>query len=458
MSVDRRSFLKTVGAGIALAGAGSAKSLAPGEPRSGARRQPAAGARPAPEVVVVGAGAFGMWTALNLQRLGARVRVVDTYGPANSRSTSGGETRGVRSSYGDRPHGPHWTRWAKDAIGRWIAWDEWAAERLLPKLFFQTGDLILREEVTPYIEDTRANWDAIGAAYEVLDPDEVRRRWPQIRFENLGVALYEPDAGVVRARRAIESVARVFEEEGGSLAIGRAALGATSGRRLEDLRMEPGDRQSGAIFVLACGPWFPKMFPALMGKRLRIPMGHTFYFATHDPRFMFPNLPSYGVPRCTGWPALGPDHRGFRVRTGGRPPEDPDLSDRWIPEEYHATPREILALHFPDLVGAPINETRACHYESSVDQNFIVDHHPDFDNVWLAGGGSAEAFKFGPVLGEYIAKRVLGVEDDPALAAAFRLKEREFEDEEDKPEDTAKREEALENAQPSESSEPPSRR
>ena len=77
--------------------------------------------------------------------------------------------------------------------------------------------------------------------------------------------------------------------------------------------------------------------------------------------------------------------------------------------------------------GARVNETRACHYEMSVDQNFIVDRHPDFDNVWLLGGGSAEAFKFGPVLGEYIARRVLGVEDDPELAAAFRLKPEQFE-------------------------------
>ena len=125
--------------------------------------------------------------------------------------------------------------------------------------------------------------------------------------------------------------------------------------------------------------------------------------------------------------ASPPDHRGFRVRTGGRPPEDPDLSDRWIAPEHHDRPREILRRHFPDLAGASINETRACHYESSVDSNFIIDTHPDLDNVWLAGGGSAEAFKFGPVLGEYIAHRVLGDDREPDLAAGFRLKEAEFE-------------------------------
>jgi sarcosine oxidase len=416
LPVDRRELLKALGAGVALAARG---------------RPAAARAQPSPEVVVIGAGAFGLWTALHLRRLGARVTVVDAYGPANSRATSGGETRGVRSSYGDRPHGLQWARWAKEATRRWIAWDEEARDRLLPKLFFQTGDLILREKDEPYLEDTRANWDAIEAPYEVLDAAEVARRWPWIRFENLGIALYEPDAGVVRARAALGSVARVFEEEGGALRIGRATPGAASGRRLQEVRTAAGEAYPGATFVFACGPWFPKTFPALMGKRLRIPLGHTFYFAVPDSRFMYPSMPSYGVPGCTGWPALGPDHRGFRVRTGGRPPEDPDRSDRWIPPEFHARPREILALHFPDLVDAPINETRACHYESSVDQNFIVDHHPDYDNVWLAGGGSAEAFKFGPVLGEHIARRVLQEEHDPALAAAFRLKEREFEDEDD---------------------------
>ena len=87
MSVNRRSFLKTVVA----AHAGAALSTA-------AARQTRAPA----DVIVVGAGAFGGWTAYHLRRLGARVRLVDAYGPGNSRATSGDETRGVRSWYGDR--------------------------------------------------------------------------------------------------------------------------------------------------------------------------------------------------------------------------------------------------------------------------------------------------------------------------------------------------------------------
>ena len=187
--------------------------------------------------------------------------VVDAYGAGNSRQTSGGETRGVRTSYDDRPHGLLWTRWATEAIRRWSEWDEAGRDRLLPRVFFTTGDLIMREEVSQYIEDTRANWDATGTPCEMLTPDEVKYRWPWIRFPNLGVAVYEPRAGVVRARRAIESVAQVFQDEGGTIRIGRASFGARSGSRLESVALDGGESVSASTVIFACGPWFPKVFP-----------------------------------------------------------------------------------------------------------------------------------------------------------------------------------------------------
>lgn len=412
---NRRDFLAAMGSGLTIA-ASRADEVTAVQPRRSS------------DIVVIGAGAFGMWTALYLQRLGATVTVVDLYGAGNSRQTSGGETRGVRTSYGDRPHGRQWTEWARRAISRWKQWDEEGQERLLPRLFFQTGDLILRGETNTYITDTLSNWDALSVPYEVLTADEVSARWSWIRYDGLGVALYEPDAGVVRARRAIESVARVFVENGGRIEVGHAVLGGRQGRRLGNITLNSGDNLSADSFVFACGPWFPKVFPDLMAKRLRISMGHVFYFSVPpgDRRFVYPYMPSYGVPGCTGWPALPLDHRGFRVRTGGRPPEDPDLSDRWVAPEYHERPREILRRHFPDLAKAVINETRACHYESSVDRNFIIDTYPNLDNVWLTGGGSAEGFKFGPVLGEYIANRVVDDDHEPELADQFRLKAEQF--------------------------------
>ncbi len=425
--LGRRDFLRVASAGAGLALTGEKLRAQP-------RGAPDVRGSQGPDVVVVGAGCFGAWTALHLQRRGARVTLVDQYGPANSRATSGGETRGVRTSYGDRPHGLQWGRWAAQAIERWKAWDQEHTDHLLPRLFSTTGDLVMREEMTPYLEQTIENWGAMGRSYEILDMDEVRYRWPVIQAHDLQVALYEPDAGVVRARRAVESVARVFEQEGGTITVGRVAMGQVEGRAVLDVTVGGGERLAAGSFVFALGPWFPKFFPELMGRRLRArALGHVYYVSTApgDESYRVPNLPSYGIPGCTGWPALPHDHRGLRIRTGGHRDEDPDTSVRWIDAEYHERPREILRGIFPEIAERPFNETRACHYESSVDSNFIIDRHPDFDNAWLAGGGSAEAFKQGPMLGEYIAGRVLGAEGDPQLDDSFRLKDEEFEEDEE---------------------------
>ena len=428
-AVDRRRFIKAAaaGAGAILAGArpetagADAASASPGPDPTSA---PWVRTHQTPDVAVVGAGAFGAWTALHLQQSGAQVTLVDQYGPANSRATSGGETRGVRTGYGGHPHELLWTGWAKRALEKWNAWDEQWQDMLLPRVFFTTSDLIMRDEWTDFMEDTRRNWDELGIRHEVIDADEVRRRWPVIDVTDITVALWEQDAGVVRARRAIESVARVFEHEGGHVRIARAGMGGATNRRLNALGLHPGDDLSAGTYVFALGPWFPKAFPELMGDRVRIPIGHVVYLRTPpgDNSYIYPNLPSYNFPGVTGWPALGSDNRGFRIRTGGRGGEDdPDTSRRWLEPDELERPRAFVAQRFPGLADAPISETRACHYEISTTRNFFFDHHPDYDNVWFAGGGSAEGFKFGPVIGEYLAGRVLGTETDAELMEAFRL-------------------------------------
>ena len=432
--LDRRRFVKAAATGVGAAlVAGSQERAAGAEPEPatspGGSRAPWVRTGQAPDIAVVGAGAFGAWTALHLQQSGAQVTLIDQYGPANSRATSGGETRGVRTGYGGRRTGPLWVRWANESIGKWRAWDERWQDMLLPRVFFTTSDLIMRDEWTDFMEDVRNNWDETGVRYEVIDADEIRRRWPVIDVTDITVALWEQDAGVVRARRAIESVARVFRHEGGEVKIARAAMGPVNGRQLGALRLEPDESLSAGTYVFALGPWFPKAFPELMGERVRIPIGHVAYFRTPpgDNSYSFPNLPSYNFPGVTGWPALGPDNRGFRVRTGGRgrggdeADTDPDTSRRWLQPEELERPRAFVAQRFPGLAEAPISETRSCHYEISTTGNFFFDHHPDFDNVWFAGGGSAEGFKFGPMIGEYVAGRVLGTETDPELIEAFRL-------------------------------------
>lgn len=428
--MDRRRFVAQTAAelaALAVAGCGSGRSnrSAPIVFPPPAPAPPPSGHAERYDFAVIGAGAFGGWTALHLRQRGAAVALIDQYGPGNSRATSGDETRGVRSSYGDRPHGRLWMRWARRAMGRWKQFDEEQRDHIGGQLLFPTGDIICREEEELFTTRTREWWNLERIPHEVVPVDEARKRWPVVDFTGITVVLHEPDAGVVRARRACEAVGFVFARLGGQVRIGYVTPAEVEGRRLGAVAFPNGDRVVADTFCFALGPWMPKQFPSVLGKLMNLPVGHVCYFATPpgDGRFTYPNLPSWNFRGVTGWPALVPDNRGFRVRSGGERAFDPDLSQRIVPPESIERNRAVLRARFPLLANAPLSETRACHYESSATRNFLIDRHPNFDNVWLAGGGSAEGFKFGPVVGEYVAGRVAGEGGDPELAEAFGIPE-----------------------------------
>lgn len=491
-ALARRDFLKVAGAGagVLLVG-GSDLSITrpvPGIVPStalAAKRSTSASS----DIVVIGAGAWGSFTALNLRKQGMNVTLVDAYGPGNARSTSGDETRGVRSSYGDRTgdQGELWTLWAREAMKKWIVFDDEWGRHFRLNVYHTTGDLIMRQEWDNFQLRTKVWWDKNKIPYQVLNPVDVKKAFPVLSIDDITAVLYEPDAGVVRARRATQMAAAAFEALGGKIVIGRATPSRVANGRLEEIRLDTGATLRADTFVFAVGPWLGKTFPELLAKKTRTPMGYVVYFGTpiNDHRFTFPNLPSWNFPGVTGWAALPIDNRGFRVRgteraptppptaadsaaaiargvppsfglasdsTGGRGrggagatagvgqgggrggqqtevpavQQDPDTSDRWANTDRVEGSRRFVARRFPLLKEAPVAQTHACHYESTSSSNFIIDKHPQMSNAWIVAGGNAEGFKFSPVIGEYAAQRVMGVEGAPNVAKGFRIPEKEY--------------------------------
>jgi glycine/D-amino acid oxidase-like deaminating enzyme len=322
-ALPRRDFIKAAGAGagaILLGGAGAAEANTPKPKATRSVRS----ANASPEIVVIGAGLWGSFTAYHLRRMGAKVTVVDAYGPGNARSTSGDETRGVRSSYGDRPGqmGELWMLWARDAMTRWKQFDdEWGRELRL-NLFHVTGDIIYRTEWDNFQLRCKVWWDKNKIPYKVLNPDDVRKAFPVVNMDDITACLYEPDAGVLRARRAAQAASAAFEHLGGKVVIGRASPSKISNGTLEEIALDTGGTLRAEKFIYCVGPWLGKTFPEIFAKKTRTPMGYVAYYGTPvgDYRFTYPNLPSFNFPGVTGWPALPVDNRGFRVRGGERAP------------------------------------------------------------------------------------------------------------------------------------------
>jgi glycine/D-amino acid oxidase-like deaminating enzyme len=150
-----------------------------------------------------------------------------------------------------------------------------------------------------------------------------------------------------------------------------------------------------------------------------------FFFGTPagDPRFTEAQLPTWidgGKNPFFGVP--GNHWRGFKIADDTRGQViDPSTVEREISQEKLANARAYLRMRFPALANAPLLESRVCQYENSTDHNFILDRHPEAENVWLAGGGSGHGFKHGPVIGEMVADAVVGVKPPPKEMGLSRL-------------------------------------
>src|ERR1700676_3722691 len=312
-------------------------------------------------IAVIGAGAFGGWTALNLLQGGARVTLLDAWGPGNSRASSGGETRVIRGTYG--PSQPY-TKLAARALELWKKHQsQWQR-----KFFFPIGVLWMVEGDGAYERGSIPSLKDAGIPYEELSTNELVRRWPQISFENVESGIYEPQSGYLLARASAQAVVESFVAEGGE---DRQA--AVVGRKLEDdldsgefksLNLSDGTTVAADRFIFACGPWMGKLFPRTIGPHFISTRQEVFFFGTPagDPRYNEGNVPVWGDhSRHFMYGIPGNQERGFKIADDTRGPEfDPTSGERLASVDRIAEARDYLAYRFPGMKGAPLLESRVC--------------------------------------------------------------------------------------------------
>jgi len=329
----------------------------------------------APDVVVVGAGVFGAWTAYHLQRSGARVLLLDQHGAGNSRSSSGGESRIIRMSYGPDEI---YTRSSLRSLELW--------KQVCPQLFHNTGVLVTAAPSDPYLIATGQTLSRCAVRHDWLKHAALRKQFPQITLDPETAGIWEPDSGVILARRAVQAV---VEASGADYQI------RTGGTNI----------RAGAV-VYACGPWQPKLFPEILRGRIRPTRQEVFFFGTPP---QYKSMPPWFAFRDGAYSVPALDGRGFKIAIDAHGPAfDPETGSREITPSALRNTRAILRRRFPALVRAPLLESRVCQYENTSNGDFLIDRHPDRNNVWLVGGGSGHGFKHGPFVGEYVASQIAG--------------------------------------------------
>jgi glycine/D-amino acid oxidase-like deaminating enzyme len=366
-------------------------------------------------VAVVGAGAFGGWTALHLRRAGADVTLIDAWGPGNSRASSGGETRVIRTIYGPMRK---YVEMAARALTLWAEWNRTAGEAF----YRATGVLWMTSGDDSYVRQSLPVLRELKIEYEEMDAATAGRRWPQIDFRGVEKVVLEREGGYLLARHACDAVARELVRIGGMYRQA-AVVSVRAVRERPEIQLSDGTCLAADRYVFAAGPWLARIFPDAIGARVRATRQEVFYLGTPsgDDRFIEPRMPVwidagdrfiYGIP--------GNLHRGFKVADDARGPEfDPTSGDRKPSADGERTIRAFVSWRFPALSDAPVLGAEVCQYENSPDGHFIIDRHPAMPDVWIAGGGSGHGYKMGPAVGEALARQVrTDAPPDPFFALA----------------------------------------
>lgn len=320
-------------------------------------------------VAVVGAGVVGLATARALARTGHEVVVHEQFEVGHTRGSSHGRSRIFRLAYAE----PEWVRLAQEALAGWRRLERDSGERLLELHGLLEIVRDLEESSAPALEQCNVRW-------ERLDGDEVGRRYP-VRVPAGSVAVLQPEAGIVRADRALAALADGIE-----------VRERTRVSRLADVDAE--------VVVCASGSWARELLAAEgIELPVRVTRETVSYFRPADPRPV-PSVvsfkpdrhqheiyaladPDYGL-------KVGVHHGGPEVGAGEVGKPDPQLVERM--EEWAG---EVFELAEPRAAHA-----ETCLYTTTADERFVLERR---GRIVVGSACSGHGFKFAPAVGERLA-------------------------------------------------------
>jgi sarcosine oxidase len=341
-------------------------------------------------VIVVGAGIWGLSLALRLADEGVEVTLVEQYAAGHLRQASSGETRLLRSSHGG---------------DEWYARLAWKAREGWRRLGERAGEELYLEVGTAWFARNDDGWERRSAAvlagldipHELLDPVEGGRLFPGFRGDDLAFLLWEPKAGVIRARRATQVTAGLARQAGVRFVRGFA----TPVPERPAVRVEGTEHAADAV-VWACGAWLGRLFPL----PLQVTKQDTVHFAV-PAGWSSPQVPSWVDYEASAYGHGDVDGSGFKATSdveGGA--YEPDAGSRAVDAESVEAARAYLRRRFPPLAEAPVLLGQVCQYTLTADAQWIITESSP--GVWLLGGDSGHGFKHAPALAEYVAGLLRG--------------------------------------------------
>jgi sarcosine oxidase len=355
------------------------------------------------DVIVVGLGGMGSAAACELAGRGKRVLGLERHTRGHDRGSSHGGSRLIRQAYFEDP------AYVPLVLRAYELWERLGAQTGRD-LMTLCGGLMLGPRGSTVLEGSLRSAREHDLPCEVLEAEEVRRRYPTLAPEDGTMALYEASAGFIDPGAAIDAQLDRAAGLGAELRFEEPVVSWEAADSGDGVRVQtPVGEYEAERLVLAPGAWAPSML-AEMGLPLQPERRVICWFEPEGgPEPFLPGRfpvfiwePEDGN-TFTCFP-IAADERGVKTvffRAGGVPC-DPDALDRRVRDEEIAFAREYLAEYVPALAGRCL-ATDVCMYTNTPDEHFVIDLHPDHPQVSFASPCSGHGYKFATVVGEILA-------------------------------------------------------
>lgn len=370
-------------------------------------------------VVVIGAGIFGVTSALELRSRGWDVALLDPGPVPHPDASSTDVSKAIRMDYGSDDL---YMAMGEAAMVGWDAWnDRWDAP-----LYHESGVLFLsRDAMTPggFEHESFTRLEKRGHRPERMRGGALEARFPAWAAGRYPDGYFNARGGWAESGRVVAALAAEAKAVGVRIEEGvRFARLAESDSRVVGIVTDRGDTLRADVTLVAAGAWTPHLLPHLHDA-IRSVGQPVFHFRPADPApFAAPRFCVWGADiATTGWYGFPADADGLvKIANHGPGQTVHPAAPRIVGPEWEPRFRTFLRESLPALADAPIATTRLCLYEDSWDGNFWIDHDPDRPGLVVASGGSGHGFKFAPVLGRIVADVVERVPNPYAPRFAWR--------------------------------------
>lgn len=352
-------------------------------------------------MIVVGLGGMGGATAYHLARQGASVIGIDQLDPPHGAGSSHGESRIIREAYFEDPVYVPLVRRA------FQLWGE-LEEELDCVLFHRTRALMVGAPDSEIISGAEKTAALHNIPIRRFDPDELARTFPAFRLADGAVAVLEQRAGLLHVEACVAAHLVGAEAHGAQLRTNEEVVGWERVSGGVEVRTNRETYSAGHV-VFAAGAWMRRFFPQLplqIERQVMLWFAPAFSPASvtpeHCPVFLFETADGtyYGVPDL-GSGVKAARHRGGAVVQGG----DAAGAGVGVSEEDVSPVRRFLRSHLPAAAGT-LERSSVCRYTNTPDKKFLIDRHPEWEEVTVVSACSGHGFKFASAIGEATADLV----------------------------------------------------